>query len=234
MLFRSGVDRNWRFPSQRLSDESDIETEGDYDPRQVPVKRHEDNFFDVGGLLGPESPAPADKRTPPRPSRRGSLAGPALSRRGSTMAAQRRRSASPFDSFPAPVSGPLDDSANTGGAAVFLQDVGGLMGDDAAPPAQTTQGGLMRRRSEGGLLRGWSFRGRKEREAVEMQSLGSRREEGRRTPMLGMQMPSMPQSPRSPPSGASNNNNNSRNTEAERERRRRRGEEGMEIGRAHV
>lgn len=145
------------------------------------------------------------------------------------MAAQRRRSASPFDSFPAPVSGPLDDSANTGGAAVFLQDVGGLMGDDAAPPAQTTQGGLMRRRSEGGLLRGWSFRGRKEREAVEMQSLGSRREEGRRTPMLGMQMPSMPQSPRSPPSGASNNNNNSRNTEAERERRRRRGEEGMEL-----
>lgn len=217
-----GVDRNWRFPSQRRSDESDVETVGDYDPRHVPSTRHDDNFFDVGGLLGPESPAPADKRTLPRPTRRGSVVGPTPSRRGSTMA-QRRRSASPFDSFPAPVSGPLDDSANTGGAAVFLQDVGGLMED--APPAQTTQGALVRRGSEGGLLRGWSFRGRKEEKgAVEMQSLGGGREGGRRTPVLGVQMPSMPQSPQN---GAANNNN-SHNTETGRGRRRR-GEEGMEL-----
>ncbi|KFY18371.1 hypothetical protein V493_08684 [Pseudogymnoascus sp. VKM F-4281 (FW-2241)] len=213
-----GVDRNWRFPSQRRSDESDVETVADYNPRHVPSTRHDDNFFDVGGLLGPESPPPANKR--PRPSRRGSLAGPALSRRGSTMAVQRRRSASPFDSFPAPVSGPLDDSANTGGAAVFLQDVGGLMANAPMP-----QAALARRASEGGLLRGWSMRGKKEEKgAVEMQSLGGR-EGGRRTPVLGVQMPSMPQSPQSV---ASNNNNNSHNAETGRGRRRRE-EEGMEL-----
>ncbi|KFY96175.1 hypothetical protein V498_02833 [Pseudogymnoascus sp. VKM F-4517 (FW-2822)] len=218
-----GVDRNWRFPSQRRSDISDVETVGDYDPRHVPSTRQDDNFFDVGGLLGPESPPPADKRARPRPSRRGSVANPTPSRRGSTMA-QRRRSASPFDSFPAPVSGPLDDSANTGGAAVFLQDVGGLM-ENAPSEQTTTQGMLVRRGSEGGMLRGWSFRGRKEEKgAVEMQSLGGR-ESGRRTPVLGVQMPSMPQSPQS---GASNSNGNGHSTETGRGRRRK-GEEGMEL-----
>ncbi|KFY49994.1 hypothetical protein V495_00388 [Pseudogymnoascus sp. VKM F-4514 (FW-929)] len=210
-----GIDRNWRFPSQRRSDESDVETVGDYDPRHVPSTRQDDNFFDVGNLLGPESPPPADKRTTPRPTRRGSVAGPVPSRRGSTRVIQRRRSGSPFDSFPAPVSGPLDDSANTGGAAVFLQDVGGLMNDGPSPPASamTTQG-LMRRGSEGGLLRGWSLMGKKEdRGAVEMQSLG------------GSQMPSMPQSPRN--SGRVSNNNE---RPADNGRgRRRRGSEGMEL-----
>ncbi|KFY06433.1 hypothetical protein V492_08041 [Pseudogymnoascus sp. VKM F-4246] len=42
-----GVDRNWRFPSQRRSDESDVETVGDYDPRHVPSTRQDDNFFDA-------------------------------------------------------------------------------------------------------------------------------------------------------------------------------------------
>lgn len=224
-----GVDRNWRFPSQqRRSDESDVDTVADYDPRHVPSTRQDDNFFDVGGLLGPESPEPAtNKRTLPQLSRRGSLAGPAPSRRGSTMTmtkAQRRRSASPFDSFPAPVSGALDDSANTGGAAVFLQDVGGLM-EDAPPAVQTAPAALARRGSEGGLLRGWSFRKKEEKGAVEMQSLG----DGRRTPVLGMQMPSLPHSS-SPPNngGAANSNNNSPGAETGRGRRRRR-EDGMEL-----
>ncbi|OBT94933.1 hypothetical protein VE01_07528 [Pseudogymnoascus verrucosus] len=210
-----GVDRSWRFPSQRRSDVSDVETVGDYDPRHVPsTNRRDDSFFDVGGLLGPESPPPpppVNKRK--GPSRKGSLAGPTLSRRGSAMVPPRRRSASPFDSFPAPVAGPLDDPANTGGAAVFLQDVGGLMED--GPPmtaAQAAQGALARRGSEGGLLKGWSFKKREER-GVEMQSLGAR--DGRRTSV-----------PSGPQGGGANNSNP--NAEASRGRRRRR-EEGMDL-----
>ncbi|OBT66139.1 hypothetical protein VE03_05143 [Pseudogymnoascus sp. 23342-1-I1] len=206
-----GVDRSWRFPSQRRSEISDVETVGDYDPRDVPSTRPDENFFDVGGLLGPDSPPPANKRT--LPIRRGSVADPTPSRRGSTMA-QRPPSASPFDSFPAPAQGPLDDSANTGGA--FLQDAGGLM-EDAPASGQTTQG-------EGGLLRGWSFKGRKEEKgAMEMQSLG--KEGGRRTPVSGVQMPYMPPSPQG---GAVNNSNGGHSAETGRGRSRR-GEEGIEL-----
>ncbi|ELR04425.1 hypothetical protein VC83_02175 [Pseudogymnoascus destructans] len=210
----AGVDRNWRFPSQRRSDVSDVETVRDSTTRQ------EYNFFDVGGLLGPESPPPANKRI--GPSRRGSLAGPTPSWRGSTMVPPRWRSASPFDNFPAPVAAPRDDSADTGGTAVFLQDVGGLMEDAPRTASQVAQAGLARRASEGVLLRGWSFR-RREEKGVEMQSLGGRDGEGRGTAVLGVQMASAPSSPQN--GGA---NNSSPNAEAGRGIRRSR-EDGMDL-----
>ncbi|OBT55271.1 hypothetical protein VE04_05370 [Pseudogymnoascus sp. 24MN13] len=176
-----GVNRSWRFPSQRRSDASDVEPAGDYDPRHVPSTNRRDD-----GVLR--------RRRPPAPFAEGkpSWSNPVAA--GVSTGPPRRRSASPFDSFPAPVAGPLDDPANTGGAAVFLQDVGGLMED--GPPmtaAQAAQGALARRGSEGGLLKGWSFKKREER-GVEMQSLGAR--DGRRTSV-----------PSGPQGGGANNSN---------------------------